>query len=97
MVNRIYDPGLLPSLELVETVQLNGMVVTQSRLTVQDPTKLPVTYELAGETVLDKLGHLRQLAAMRTLSQLELLAYLEDVTQAPLYLPSLDVLEEDLG
>lgn len=83
---------------VTETVQARGEVTTRERHTVQDTSKLARTYVLSGDTVAQKLGSLRAIAATKFISQLELLSYIEDIQSAPYYLETVDAeltLEDD--
>ena len=80
--------GTVP-LYVEEVVQGDGGAVSQTRLTVQDASKLPRVYALPGETQAQKLESLRAWVArtrMPSLLQEEFLAYLEEVMLAPVML-----------
>ena len=77
--------GTVP-LYVEEVVQGDVGAVSQTRLTVQDASKLPRVYALPGETQAQKLESLRAWVArtrMPSLLQEEMLAYIEDVMTAP--------------
>lgn len=77
-------------IEVTEVVQ-TWDTVEQTRTTVQDVRKLPKVYTLLGETQAQKLSSLRQwVANNRVIHQLELLAYMDDLLQAPLTLETVD-------
>jgi hypothetical protein len=88
--------GLIP-VSVLEIVQARGETVTRTRETVQDTSKLARTYYLPGETMKQKLYSLQgYIASTREPEQLVLLAYIEDILQAPQLLETVAV-DNDLN